>query len=181
MGWLHSRPTFRCCFRSQPVIVEIYDMNQNLKHRKAILSDLACIIELILEDDELAQSRESHNTYDQAYVDAFHHINNDPNHYLMVVEDDVGIVATCHLTVIPSLSFIGSTRLQIEEVRVRKKYRSRGIGEWMIKSAIDYGAQHGAKIVQLTANRKRVRAKKFYKKLGFEASHEGMKLYLEDM
>ncbi len=96
----------------------------------------------------------------------------------MVVERGAEIVATCHLTVIPSLSFIGSTRLQIEEVRVRKKYRSRGIGEWMIKAAIDYGVQHGAKIVQLTANKKRVRAKSFYEKLGFEASHEGMKLYV---
>jgi GNAT superfamily N-acetyltransferase len=156
-------------------------MTQNLTHRKATLNDLVTIIELIREDDELAQSRESQNVQDQAYVDAFNHINADPNHYLMIVEDGAEIVATCHLTLIPSLSFMGSTRLQIEEVRVVKKYRSKGIGEWMIKAAIDYGVQHGAKIVQLTANKKRVRAHSFYEKLGFEASHEGMKLYMEDM
>ena len=156
-------------------------MIQDLTHREATLKDIATIIELIREDDELAQSRESQNTYDPRYADAFHHINADPNHYLMIVEDCSEIVATCHLTIIPSLSFIGSTRLQIEEVRVRKKYRSRGIGEWMIKAAIDYGIQYGAKIVQLTANKKRVRAKSFYEELGFEASHEGMKLYVGDM
>jgi len=156
-------------------------MIQNLTHRKATLKDLATIIGLILEDDELAQSRESQNVYDPRYADAFHHINADPNHYLMIVEDGAEIVATCHLTVIPSLSFMGSTRLQIEEVRVRKKYRSRGIGEWMIKAAIDYGVERGAKIVQLTANKERVRAHSFYEKLGFEASHEGMKLYVGDI
>jgi GNAT superfamily N-acetyltransferase len=156
-------------------------MLQTLTHRKATLTDLATIIELILEDDELAQGRESQNVHDQRYIDAFDKINADPNHYLMVVERGVEIVATCHLTVIPSLSFLGSTRLQIEEVRVRKKYRSKGIGEWMIKAAIAYGIERGAKIVQLTANKKRVRAHSFYEKLGFEASHEGMKLYMEDM
>jgi ribosomal protein S18 acetylase RimI-like enzyme len=153
-------------------------MLQTLTHRKATLTDLATIIELILEDDELAQGRESQNVHDQRYVDAFDKINADPNHYLMVVERGTEIVATCHLAVIPSLSFIGSTRLQIEEVRVRKKYRSMKIGKWMIKAAIAYGIEHGAKIVQLTANKKRVRAKSFYDKLGFKASHEGMKLYV---
>jgi GNAT superfamily N-acetyltransferase len=153
-------------------------MPQTPTHRKATPTDLATIIELILEDDELAQSRESQNVHDQRYIDAFHQINADPNHYLMVVERGAEIVATCHLTVIPSLSFVGSTRLQIEEVRVRKKYRSMKIGEWMIKAAIDYGVQYGAKIVQLTANKKRVRAHSFYEKLGFEATHEGMKLYV---
>ena len=153
-------------------------MNTNVTYRKATLTDLATIIELILEDDELAQGRESQNVHDQRYIDAFDKINADPNHYLMVIERGAEIVATCHLTVIPSLSFIGSTRLQIEEVRVRKKYRSNGIGEWMIKAAIDYGVQYGAKIVQLTANKKRVHAHSFYEKLGFEATHEGVKLYV---
>lgn len=153
-------------------------MPQTLTHRKATFTDLATIIELIIEDDELAQGRETQNVHDQGYIDAFNQINADPNHYLMVVERGAEIVATCHLTVIPSLSFIGSTRLQIEEVRVCKKYRSNGIGEWMIKAAIAYGIEHGVKIVQLTANKKRVRAKYFYEKLGFEASHEGMKLYV---
>ncbi len=156
-------------------------MTQDLTHRKATLTDLATIIELIREDDELAQGRESQNGYDQRYVDAFHGINNNSNHYLMVVEYAAEIVGTCHLMLIPSLSFIGSTRLQIEEVRVRRKYRSKKIGEWMIKSAIAFGIEHGARIVQLTANKKRVRAKSFYEKLGFEATHDGMKLSVEDV
>ena len=152
-------------------------MSANLVYRKATLHDLSTIIKLIFED-ELAQNRESQDIHDQHYVDAFHRINIDPNHYLMVVEHGAEIVATCHLTVIASLSFKGSTRLQIEEVRVRKKHRSIGIGEWMIKAAIAYGVEHGAKIVQLTANKKRTQAQAFYEKLGFENSHEGMKLYV---
>ena len=157
------------------------NISENLVYRKATLHDLSTIIELILEDDELAQNRESKNVHDQRYIDAFQQIDIDPNHYLMIVECGAEIVATCHLTIIASLSFKGSTRLQIEEVRVRKKHRSIGIGEWMIKAAIAYGVEHGAKIVQLTANKKRTRAKAFYEKLGFKDSHEGMKLYVEDI
>ncbi|MDP4725156.1 MAG: GNAT family N-acetyltransferase [Pseudomonadota bacterium] len=154
-------------------------MIEELACRKAALDDLFAIIELILENDELAKSRESDNVFDQAYIDAFHKINNDSNHYLMVTELNSQVVGVCHLTLIPSLSFVGSTRLQIETVRVREKYREHGIGEWMMRAAINYGIVHGASIVQLTTNKKRARAKSFYERLGFEATHEGMKLYIK--
>lgn len=154
-------------------------MIEELAYRKATLDDLFAIIELILENDELAKSRESDNVFHQAYIDAFHKINNDSNHYLMVTELNSQVVGVCHLTLIPSLSFVGSTRLQIETVRVREKYREHGIGEWMMRAAINYGIVHGASIVQLTTNKKRTRAKSFYERLGFEATHEGMKLYIK--
>jgi ribosomal protein S18 acetylase RimI-like enzyme len=79
----------------------------------------------------------------------------------------------------PSLTFTGQTRMQIEAVRVSEQFRGQKIGEWMMNAAINYGKSKGASIIQLTTNKKRLRAKKFYEKLGFEASHEGMKLYLE--
>jgi len=151
-------------------------MNLNLQHRKATLNDLKTIIDLLVEDD-LGKTRESQaDKLDQCYIDAFHKIDIDSNQHLMVFENDKEIVATCHLTIMPSLTFTGSTRMQIEAVRVLEKYRGQRIGEYMINSAIAYGKSQGVSLVQLTTNKKRPRAKNFYEKLGFEASHEGMKL-----
>ncbi|MCC2625145.1 MAG: Acyl-CoA N-acyltransferase [Burkholderiales bacterium] len=154
-------------------------MTQKFTYRKAYLDDLKTIIAMLVEDN-LGQAREEFgNELNVAYLDAFKKIDSDPNQYLMVVENGSEIVATCHLTIMPSLTFIGSTRLQIEAVRVLEKYRGQKIGQWMIKAAIDYGKSLGATIVQLTTNKKRLEAKRFYELLGFEASHEGMKLYLK--
>ena len=153
-------------------------MIQNLTHRKATLNDLNAILNLLLED-ELGKTRES-TELDQRYMDAFYKIDTDPNQYLMLVENGSEIVGMCHLTIMPSLTFRGSTRMQIEAVRVAEKYRGQKIGEWAMKSAVLYGKSKGASIVQLTTNKKRPSAKSFYEKLGFEASHEGMKLYLEN-
>ena len=155
-------------------------MIKNLTYRKATINDLNTIVDLLLED-ELGQNRESKEPeLNQNYVDAFHTIDADHNQYLMVVESDKEIVATCHLTIMPSLTFTGSVRMQIEAVRVAEKHRGHKIGEWMMNAAITYAKSKGATILQLTTNKKRHRAKTFYKKIGFEAGHEGMKLYLND-
>ena len=148
----------------------------NLTCRKAKLQDLPRIIELLFED-ELGQTREyKSKELDKRYIDAFHKITDDSNQYLMVVENDREIIATCHLTIMPSLTFIGSTRMQIEAVRVAEKYRGQKIGSWMFNQANLYAKECGVSIIQLTTNKKRTFAKQFYEKLGFEASHEGMKL-----
>jgi len=150
----------------------------NLTHRKVTLNDLPRLIELLLED-ELGQARESKSAaVHENYIKAFHKIDIDPNQYLMVVENGDEIIGTCHLTIMPSLTFIGSTRMQIEAVRVAAKYRGQKIGSWMFDQAISYAKEHDVSIIQLTTNKKRPKAKHFYEKLGFEASHEGMKLYL---
>jgi N-acetylglutamate synthase-like GNAT family acetyltransferase len=153
----------------------------NLTHRKAKIADLPCLIELLLED-ELGQMRESKSTsLDEKYTKAFHKIDSDPNQYLMVIENGDQIIGTCHLTIMPSLTFIGSTRMQIEAVRVASKYRGQKIGSWMFDQAIRYAKEHDVSIIQLTTNKKRQKAKYFYEKLGFEASHEGTKIYLEQV
>jgi N-acetylglutamate synthase-like GNAT family acetyltransferase len=150
----------------------------NLTHRKAIIADLPHLIELLLED-ELGSTRESKSSeLDEHYIQAFHKIDSDPNQYLMVVSNGDEIIGTCHLSLIPSLTFIGSTRMQIEAVRVAGKYRGKKIGSWMVDQAIGYAKAMDVSIIQLTTNKKRQKAKHFYEKLGFEASHEGMKLYL---
>jgi N-acetylglutamate synthase-like GNAT family acetyltransferase len=153
----------------------------NLTHRKARIADLPCLVELLLED-ELGATRESKSAeLDESYIKAFHKIDSDPNQYLMVVENDDEIIGTCHLTIMPSLTFIGSTRMQIEAVRVAGKYGGQKIGSWMCNQAISHGKENDVSIIQLTTNKKRPQAKHFYEKLGFEASHEGMKLYLEQV
>ena len=151
----------------------------NLAHRKAILNDLSRLIEMLLED-ELGATRESKSsTLHENYIKAFYKIDSDPNQYLMVVENGDEIIGTCHLTIMPSLTFMGSTRMQIEAVRVAGKYRGQKIGTWMFDQAIIYAKEHDVSIIQLTTNKKRPKAKNFYEELGFEARHEGMKLYLE--
>jgi N-acetylglutamate synthase-like GNAT family acetyltransferase len=154
----------------------------HLTQRKAKLSDLPRLIEL-LHDDDLARARENFSqsqasSIDEKYRHAFLRIDQDPNQYLMVVEHGDEIVGTCHLTIMPSLTFIGSIRMQMEAVRVAGKYRGQKIGTWMFNQALNYAKEQDVSIIQLTTNKKRPKAKQFYEKLGFEASHEGVKLYL---
>ena len=152
----------------------------NLRHRKATITDLASVIALLLDDD-LGQKREVSDTkIDKRYVDAFNRIDADKNQYLMVVISNDEIVGTCHLTLMPSLTFMGSTRLQIEAVRVSSIHRGKKIGDWMINAAFKFAKSNGASIIQLTTNKLRPQALKFYERLGFKATHEGMKYYIED-
>lgn len=152
---------------------------EQLSYRKADLKDLQKIIQLYAEPDEMGQARENLNpAFQSSYLKAFEKINQDPNQYLMVVENGSEIIATCQLTLMPSLTLKGSLRLNVEGVRVAEKYRGQKIGEWMMNEVIQYARAQGASLVQLTTNKQRVRAKNFYEKLGFVASHQGMKFDL---
>ena len=150
-----------------------------LTARKATLSDLPAIVNLLIED-ELGQTREKvGDVIDQRYINAFQRIDADSNQYLMVVVNpEQQIIATCHLTIMPSLTFIGSNRMQIEAVRVSSGYRGQKIGEWMMNSAFEWARANHVSMIQLTTNKKRPRAKQFYERLGFTATHEGMKLFI---
>ena len=151
----------------------------NIIHRRAKPDDLKAIVSL-LADDKLGCTREqAGDEVAQEYLDAFSKIDSDPNQYLMVLENDFEVIGTCHLTLMPSLTFSGSTRLQIEAVRVNSSVRGQNIGQQMIEFSINWGKEHGAKIIQLTTNKERQDALRFYEKLEFKATHEGMKLYLE--
>jgi GNAT superfamily N-acetyltransferase len=151
----------------------------NLTHRKASIDDLKTIVSLI-SDDKLGQTREEfNNKLDQNYIDAFYKINSDPNQYLMVLCNNKKVIGTCHGTLMSSLMFKGSMRMQIEAVRIDLEARGENLGAKMIEFALEWGKKHGATIFQLTTNKKRAGAIKFYEKLGFKATHEGMKLYLE--
>jgi len=153
-------------------------MSKNLSYRKATKEDLVHIIALLIEDD-LGKTREvSGSKVDATYLKAFELIDKDPNQYVMICVMDKLIVGTCHLTIMPSLTFKGSIRMQIEAVRVSAQMRGQNIGEHMINYAIEYGKSRGATIIQLMTNKQRPRAKNFYERVGFEATHEGMKLFV---
>lgn len=150
----------------------------SLTFRQATIEDLKAIIQL-LNDDDLGKTRESANTQiDECYIRAFKKISADSNQYLMVGVNDCEIIGTCHLTIMPSLTYKGSTRMQIEAVRIAKNLRGQGFGEKMMKQALQFAQDNQVKIVQLTTNKLRDSAKKFYERLGFAATHEGMKFFI---
>lgn len=148
----------------------------SLVFRKAIFADLEMIISL-LADDELGKQREGCSVA-PAYIAAFDRIVADPNQFLMVVQKDGQVVGTCHLTLMPSLTFQGGLRMNIEAVRVDSSFRGQGIGEWMFDKLVELAKTEGCKIIQLSTNKERIDALRFYEKIGFKATHEGMKLYL---
>ena len=148
--------------------------------RKAKKNDLDAIVDLLL-NDILGRARESIDESSmKKYLSAFEKIDSDPNQYLMVCELNDQIVATCHLTLMPSLTFCGSLRLQIEAVRVHPDFRNKKIGTQMIKKAIDFAKENEVGIVQLTMNAERKEAQNFYEKEGFKATHVGFKLDLNN-
>jgi ribosomal protein S18 acetylase RimI-like enzyme len=142
-------------------------------------ADLPSIVRM-LADDELGSRRERYeDPLPESYYAAFEQIRNDPNHELIVAEMEGEVVGTLHLMFLPSISFQGGLRAQVESVRVEGKYRDQGIGSEMMKWTIERARTRGAHVVQLTSHKSRKEAHRFYERLGFEGSHLGMKLSLK--
>ncbi|MBS1515749.1 MAG: GNAT family N-acetyltransferase [Bacteroidetes bacterium] len=146
--------------------------------RKAVREDLPCIIEM-LANDFLGMQREKYETpLPQSYYDFFDKISSDSNQELITAELDGEIAGTMQLTFIPNLNYGGSMRLLIESVRIKEGLTGKGYGSLMINYAIERGKEKNCRIVQLTSDKRRKDALRFYEKLGFKATHEGMKLHL---
>lgn len=112
----------------------------------------------------------------EPYLAAFRDIESDPHQYLAAVRDlDGDLVGTMQLTLIPGLARGGVKRLQIEAVRMAPDARGTGLGTALFEWAHAYGRQHGATLAQLTSDKTRVDAHRFYDQLGYKASHEGFK------
>ena len=134
----------------------------------------------MLADDELGAERERFETpLPPAYLRAFDEIDADPNNELIVACIDDAVVGVLQLTIIPYLTHQGSRRALIEGVRVARAFRSAGIGKALFVWAIARARERGCRIVQLTTDKSRPDAKRFYEALGFVASHEGMKLRID--
>ena len=145
--------------------------------RKSAQGDLMEIVGMLANDPLGALREDLHHP--EKYQQAFDLIDKDNNQELIVVENEGGeIIGTFQLTFIQYLTHQGGIRAQIESVRVREDQRGKGIGEKMFKWAIHRAKQKGAHLVQLTSDKKRPDALRFYEHLGFNASHEGMKLLI---
>ena len=155
-----------------------------MEFRPAEAGDLGVIIEM-LADDELGATRERPGAEGmRAYRTAFEEIGADPNNELIVAISEGGpgdsaVAGVFQLTFIPNLTYQGGKRAQIEGVRVAGNRRGQGVGREMFLWAIQRARERGCRMVQLTSNKQRPDAIRFYESLGFEATHEGMKLMLE--
>lgn len=151
-----------------------------MKFRKATLDDVTIIVEMIA-DDKLGTKREDYQEpLPVSYLEAFKNISSDSNQELIVVETDNGkIVGTMQLSFIQYLTYQGGIRAQIEAVRIHKDFRGMGLGTEMFEWAIKRAKERKAHVLQLTTDKQRPEAIKFYLDLGFVDSHEGMKMHFK--
>jgi GNAT superfamily N-acetyltransferase len=151
-----------------------------MKFRKATRNDLAKIVEMIA-DDELGKTRENYQIpLPTKYLIAFENIDTDQSQELIVVENENSeIIGTLQISFIQYLTYSGGIRAQIEAVRIRKDQRGLGIGKTMFEWAISRAKERNAHLLQLTTDKKRPKAIKFYEELGFKATHEGMKMHFK--
>lgn len=161
--------------------------------RRAKSDDVSRLVSL-LRDDALGGGREGEDSDAEdaaGYQHAFGLIDADPNQLLVAINDVTNgsqsnqedeqsptLVGTLQLTLIPSLSRRGSTRLQIEAVRIGPDAQGLGLGTAIFEWAHDCGRRFGAVLAQLTTDKTRTDAQRFYARLGYDASHEGLKLDL---
>lgn len=153
-------------------------MNEILSFRPAARDDVRELVAM-LADDALGAKREKYAApLPDSYYLAFTAIEADPNNELIVALRGEEVAGMMQLTFIPYLTYQGGWRALIEGVRIRKELRGKGFGNQMFQHAIQRARERGCHMVQLTTDKSRSDALKFYESLGFKASHEGMKLHL---
>jgi len=149
-----------------------------LSYRAATPADLPFIVALIVEDSVISTGDDPADAAHPDYVNALAEITNDPNEEMIIVEEDGVPVGCFQLSYLPGLMRRGMKRGQIEVVHVAETHRNRGIGGDMMRWAVERCRENGCSMVQLTSNKKRLDAHRFYERLGFLKSHEGFKYYL---
>ena len=155
-------------------------MKNPIVFRRATKEDLVEIVALLANDD-LGKLREDNSIpLSEKYEAAFARIIADKNQELMVIESDSQqLIGTLQLSFIPYLTYQGGIRAQIEAVRIHQDFRNKGLGQQLFEWAIARAKERNAHLLQLTTDKKRPEALRFYQNLGFVASHEGMKLHLK--
>lgn len=149
-----------------------------MEFRKANQDDLQSIIRLLADDELGAQRERFEEPLPADYYEAFNSIESQIGNQIILAVEDQKVLGCLQLTIIPGLARQGMKRAQIEGVRVDRHYRGKGVGEKLFKEAIAIAMSEGCGLVQLTTDKQRDDAHRFYDKLGFLASHEGMKLIL---
>lgn len=148
--------------------------------REARPDDVAAIAAMFASDTLGGHGDSADPEHLPLYLAAFARIAESPNDTLFVAEIEGEVVGTFQTTFIVTLTGRGSASLTIEAVHTRQDRRGRGIGEAMIRHAIEEGRRRGVRLVQLTSNAARTDAHRFYERLGFARSHAGFKLKLAD-
>jgi GNAT superfamily N-acetyltransferase len=151
----------------------------DLVFRDAVAEDVPTIVRMYADDLLDAQREDPSEPLPDYYFVAFREIDADPRQRLVVAELDGEPVGTLQLSFLPHLVLRGGERAQIESVRVRADQRGTGIGEALFRWAIGESRKRGCRLVQLTTNAEREDARRFYERLGFSATHVGMKLSLD--
>jgi GNAT superfamily N-acetyltransferase len=144
--------------------------------REARRDEVALIVEMLL-DDELGSTREDASDL-TPYLKGFDAIEADPLNTQYVWEEGGKIVGCLQLTLLPGIAQKGMWRAQIEGVRIAGSQRGTGVGGRMIRAVLEVARERGCAVLQLTTNKVRKDAQRFYEQLGFEKSHEGMKIKL---
>ncbi|MFD8223764.1 GNAT family N-acetyltransferase [Streptomyces massasporeus] len=148
----------------------------DLEIRAAVADDVPAIVAM-LADDPLGAQRESPDDL-APYLSALERLSADPNQRLVVAVREDRVVGTLQLTIVPGLSRRGATRSIVEGVRIHADERGSGLGTELIEWAIEESRLQGCQLVQLTSDKTRADAHRFYERLGFTASHTGFKLPL---
>ena len=151
---------------------------QTVGLRAATIEDLPVLVQMLADDMLGSQREDVSEPLAASYVSAFEAIKRDSNNEILVATLDDRIVAALQITYTPSLSYQGSWRATLESVRTVRGLRGRGIGTILVEHAVQQARERGCGSVQLTTHKLRTDARRFYERLGFTASHEGMKLSL---
>ena len=148
-----------------------------LKFRAATVDDLPFIVGLVIEDS-VVPTGDDPTAGDPAYRDALAAIDADPNQEMWVAELDARRIGCFQLTITPGLMRRGAWRATVEVVHIAASHRNAGYGGEMMQFALERSRERGCAMVQLTSNKKRLDAHRFYERLGFAKSHDGFKYYL---
>lgn len=146
--------------------------------RRATRQDVPAIVALLADDVLGAQREDASDPLPQSYYDAFDAVEANPDNAIWIAHAGGAVVGCFQLTFLPGLSRKGAWRAQLEAVRVAASARGERLGERMLRFAMDLAAERGCAMMQLTTDKSRRDAHRFYERLGFEATHEGMKLTL---
>jgi GNAT superfamily N-acetyltransferase len=153
-------------------------LENEIKFRLATEQDLVKVVEM-LADDELGREREHFiQPLPESYIKAFHAITSDPNNELVVAYQGNEVIGVQQITFTPYITHQGGWRATIEGVRTTSSVRGKGVGTELIKWAIQRATERGCHLIQLTTDKQRVDALRFYERLGFKSTHEGLKMKL---
>ncbi|UFQ18935.1 MULTISPECIES: GNAT family N-acetyltransferase [Streptomyces] len=144
--------------------------------RPATRSDLPAMLALLADEERVVDPGTIAVT--EAYERAFREIDTDPRNEMLVLDDDGTVVGCLQVTYIPGLGKGGAERALIEAVRIRADRRGGGLGRTLMVHAITRARSRGCELMQLTSNKERKNAHRFYASLGFACSHEGFKIAL---